>query len=196
MTLRQRTLRFFYPVLMGLTRLAGKNRKILHNDNGAMPPQALDELSFTGVTGAVQPLTAYRNRKLLIVNTASDCGYTAQYTELQQLAETYKDSLVVIAFPSNDFKEQEKGSNEDIARFCLSHYNIRFPLAAKSRVIRNRSQHPVYQWLTEPGRNGWNSQGPTWNFSKYLVNEDGVLTHYFGPSVSPLDEKIRGALDT
>ncbi|MDB5251083.1 MAG: glutathione peroxidase [Flaviaesturariibacter sp.] len=195
MTIRQRLLRAFYPVLMAVTKLAGKNRTILQNANGALPPQPLEELAFTTVTGAEQPLGAYRNRKILIVNTASDCGYTAQYTELQQLSEQYGDRVVVIAFPSNDFSQQEKGSNEDIARFCLGHYNVRFPLAAKSGVIRNRDQHPVYQWLTEPSRNGWNSQPPTWNFSKYIVNEDGILTHYFGPSVSPLDEQIVRALD-
>ena len=121
----------------------------------------------------------------MLVNTASNCGYTAQYKELEELYEKYKNQLVIIGFPANDFKEQEKGSDEEIAQFCRVNYGISFPLSKKSVVIKSPEQNPVFRWLTDKSRNGWNDKPPTWNFSKYLVNEEGTLTHYFDPAIPP-----------
>ena len=98
--------------------------------------------------------------------------------------------MVVIGFPANDFKEQEKGTDAAIAEFCKKNYGITFPLAQKSVVIKSAEQNPVFQWLTDSTKNGWNSKPPGWNFSKYLVNEKGVLTNYFGSSVSPLGNDV------
>jgi len=130
----------------------------------------------------------------LLVNTASDCGYTDQYDELQKLYDEEKDRLVIIGFPSNDFKQQEKGTDEEIAAFCRINYGVRFPLVKKSSVLPGPEQHPVFQWLTDKSKNGWTSKKPSWNFSKYLVNEEGMLIGYFDPSVSPLNKKVREAI--
>jgi glutathione peroxidase len=127
------------------------------------------------------------------VNTASDCGFTQQYAELQQLYEARKPALEIIAFPSNDFKQQEKKNDTEIAQFCRTNFGITFPLAAKSSVTRSPMQHPVFEWLSNAKKNGWNDQAPSWNFSKYLVNETGMLTHCFDPSVSPSEKIITDA---
>jgi len=102
--------------------------------------------------------------------------------------------LEIIAFPANDFKEQEKGPDEAIAAFCSINYGVSFPLVKKSIVIKGVAQHPVFRWLTDKGLNGWNDKPPSWNFAKYLVNEEGVLTHYFEPAVSPLSDAVRKAV--
>jgi glutathione peroxidase len=101
--------------------------------------------------------------------------------------------VAIIGFPANDFKEQEKGSDEEISRFCAVNYGVSFPIAKKAVVAKGQEQHPVYQWLTNPAQNGWNSKAPSWNFAKYLVNEEGILTHYFEPAVSPVGEVMRRA---
>jgi glutathione peroxidase len=130
----------------------------------------------------------------MLVNTASDCGYTNQYTDLQELADEYKDKLVIIGFPANDFKEQEKGTDEEIAQFCKVNYGVSFPLMKKSGVIKSAQQNPVYQWLTDSAKNGWNNKPPAWNFTKYLINENGVLVNYFGSSVSPMSNEVLTAI--
>ena len=136
----------------------------------------------------------FRGKKVLLVNTASDCGYTGQYDELEKLYKQFQNKLVILGFPANDFKEQEKGTDEEIAQFCKINYGVTFPLIKKSSVIRGTEQNEVFQWLSDKSKNGWNDQQPTWNFAKYLVNENGVLTNYFAPSLSPLDETIVNAI--
>lgn len=131
-----------------------------------------------------------KGKKVLLVNTASDCGYTNQYSELQALYERRKDKLIVIGFPANDFKEQEKGSDAEIAQFCKVNFGVSFPLAKKSTVIKSGGQNKVFEWLTHKELNGWNDQQPSWNFAKYLVNEEGMLSHYFDPAVSPLSPEL------
>ncbi len=130
----------------------------------------------------------------MLVNTASDCGYTGQYDDLQKLSEKYKDRLVVIGFPANDFKEQEKGTDEEIAAFCKINFGVSFPLMKKSSVKKGPEQNPVFQWLTDPAKNGWSKQPPSWNFCKYLVDEEGRLTHYFASTIEPLSTHITSAL--
>ncbi len=126
----------------------------------------------------------------MFVNTASDCGYTGQYEELKKLDEQAGNKVKIIAFPANDFKEQEKGTDEEIQQFCFINFGVDFPLAKKSVVIKSPQQNKVYQWLTNKNKNGWNEQQPRWNFSKYLVNENGALTHYFDATISPLSVEI------
>lgn len=135
-----------------------------------------------------------KGKYVLIVNTASDCGYTAQYKGLQRLFETYSHKLVVLAFPSNDFKEQEKLSDEAINQFCQLNYGVTFLLMKKTVVIKNANQNEVYKWLTDATKNGWNDQQPAWNFCKYLISDRGVLEYYFDSSVSPLHPAIINAL--
>jgi glutathione peroxidase len=190
MTIRQRVLKAVYPAFAWWGRVAGKNSKIFSNDSLLSPPQSLYDLSVTMNNGQVMPLAAYKGKKILMVNTASNCGYTDQYDELQKLFEEYKDKLVVIGFPANDFKEQEKGTDEDIAKFCKLNYGVNFPLAKKSSVKPGPEQNPVYQWLTDKTKNGWTNKKPSWNFSKYLVNEQGILINYFDPAISPASNEI------
>ena len=193
MTYRQKVLKAVYPVWMWWAKLRGKNTDELANAQ-KQPPVSFYSLSYTLNNGSKIDFASYKGKKILLVNTASDCGYTNQYDDLQKIAEEYKDRLIVIGFPANDFKEQEKGTDEEIAKFCKVNYGITFPLMRKSIVIKTKEQNPVFQWLTDSSKNGWNNKPPTWNFTKFLVNEQGVLINYFGPSISPTSKDITDAI--
>jgi len=129
-----------------------------------------------------------KGKKVLIVNLASYCGYTSQYKELQQLSEQYKAKLVVLGFPSNSFFQEPK-SNDSIKSFCQKNYGVTFPVFEKINVT-GKNQHPLYQWLSKKEMNGWNDQSPSWNFNKYLVDENGKLLKYFGSNTKPLSKEI------
>ena len=193
MTYRQKMLKAVYPALMWFTKLTGKNTKGLSNKD-VIPPVSFYTLQGVLNNGDTVLFNSFRDKKVLLVNTASDCGYTNQYEDLQKLSEQYKDKLVVIDFPANDFKEQEKRADKDIAEFCKLNFGVTFPLMQKSIVIKSAQQNPVFQWLSDSTKNGWNKRYPSWNFSKYLVNEKGVLTNYFGSSVSPLSKEVVAAI--
>jgi glutathione peroxidase len=190
MTFRQKILKFFYPAWVWLAKISDTNNKILKNSKQVSPPQPVYNLSVPLNDGKQLPLKSLKGKKVLIVNTASDCGYTGQYDELQKLSQQFSNSLTIIGFPANDFKEQEKGSDEEIAQFCRINYGITFPLAKKSTVIGSSEQTEVFKWLTDKSLNGWNEKQPSWNFSKYLLDENGVLVAYFDPSISPLNEEV------
>jgi len=192
-TVRQQILRWIYPLFVRFKKLTGAN-KIIENNDGK-PGSSFYDLSVCLNNGSELEFSSLKGKKVLIVNTASNCGYTNQYSELQQLYEEQKPKLVIVAFPANDFKEQEAGSDEEIASFCQVNYGVTFPLVKKSVVIKGPEQNPVFRWLTEKNSNGWNDRQPTWNFSKYLINENGALTHFFDPAVSPLDEGVLKAIN-
>jgi len=164
-------------------------------DKITIAPVSFYSLSDTAIDGNKFNFSALKGKKVLLVNTASDCGYTGQYEELQKLSDKFKGKLVVIGFPANDFKEQEKGTDEEIAKFCKLNYGIDFLLMKKSTVVKGASQNSVFKWLTEPAQNGWNEQQPVWNFSKYLVDENGRLINYFSPSIPPLDKELTNAIE-
>jgi glutathione peroxidase len=126
----------------------------------------------------------FRGKKLLIVNTASRCSYTGQLEDLQKLHEQYADRVTVLGFPANDFLWQEPGSNHDIAEFCSINYGVSFQLFEKISV-KGRTMHPLFRWLKAK-----TGKSPTWNFSKYLVDEKGSAAEFFQPTVKPLDSKI------
>jgi glutathione peroxidase len=193
MTFKQKALKAVYPAWMWFTRLTNKNRRTL--SSAVEPPVALYTISIHLNNGDSISLEKYRGRKILFVNTASNCGYTNQYEELEKVFKEYGNKIVVLGFPANDFKEQEKGTDEEIAQFCKQNFGVSFPLAKKSVVIKSPVQNIVYQWLTDPGKNGWNSKQPSWNFSKYIVNEKGMLTHYFDPSISPTSSEVIAAIN-
>ena len=193
MTVRQKILKAVYPALMWYTKLSGKNVTELKNEQ-KQPPVSFYSLKATMNNGNTLDFTSLKGKKVMLVNTASDCGYTGQYDALQKLSEEHKDNLVVVGFPANDFKEQEKGSDEEIAQFCKLNFGVTFPLMKKSVVIKKEGQNQVFKWLTDSTQNGWNNKPPSWNFSKYIVNEEGVLTNYFGSSVSPSGKEVLSAL--
>lgn len=193
MTLKQRILKLLYPLIMKLTKSSDKGVR-LSNSNNRAPLQSVYQLTVKMNSGQETSLETYRGKKLLLVNTASNCGYTNQYDELQQLYEKHSDKLMIIGFPSNEFKQQEQADDQAIAEFCRVNFGVTFPLASKTHVLGGEGQHKVYQWLTRPDLNGWNNHNPDWNFSKYLIDENGILTHYFGPSVSPLSDEVKKAI--
>ncbi|MBG9375209.1 glutathione peroxidase [Panacibacter sp. DH6] len=183
MTFRQSLMRVFYPVLMKL----GKPKKVNNNTTVMQPAISFYSLSAKNNKGEAMSFEQFRGKKVLLVNTASDCGYTPQYADLEKLYTQYKDKLVILGFPANDFGEQEKGSNEEIASFCQVNYGVTFPLMAKSTVIKKPGQNDVFKWLSDKTKNGWNDQEPTWNFCKYLVNEDGELVNFYSSAVAPVE---------
>jgi len=141
------------------------------------------------INGKEVDFATFKGKKLLLVNVASQCGYTKQYAQLQQLHETYGDKIVVLGFPANNFGGQEPGSNEEIKAFCEAEFGVTFPMFEKISV-KGVDKHPLYRWLSDASQNGWNNQEPSWNFCKYFVNEKGELVKFFPSSVTPLDEQI------
>ena len=190
MTGRQKVMKAIYPIFTSLNRLFGKNTRIITNNSNVLPLRSIYDLSIQLNDGGRLSLQDLKGKKILFVNTASDCGYTGQYMELQKLYQQHKAKLVVIGFPANDFKQQERHSDKEIEEFCTFNYGVSFPLAAKSVVSGSANQNEVYQWLTDKNKNGWNNQQPSWNFAKYIVNENGVLTGYFDPAISPLSDEV------
>ncbi len=174
---------------MRFTNLVGRRSSSYKNKTLMRPPGSFYDLEATLNNGQILKMAELKGKKVLLVNTASDCGYTNQYEALQQLHEQYRDRLAVIGFPANDFKEQEKGDDAEIAAFCKRHYGVTFPLAKKSSVI-GEQRNEVFRWLTDKNKNGWNEQEPSWNFSKYLVSEEGILLQYFDPGISPTSNEI------
>ena len=135
-------------------------------------------------------LSAYKGKKIMIVNTASKCGYTPQYADLQKLSEKYKDKLVVIGFPANDFKSQEPGTNSEIKEFCQKNYGVTFPMAAKVDVVGENTA-PLFKYLTaEAKKMGVADPVIKWNFTKFLVDEKGKLVAVFPSKVTPMSEEI------
>lgn len=192
MTLKQRLVRILYPLIFRFTKLLKRKKtKTFSNLQGTTPPKSLYDLSIELNNGSAIPLKSFQGKKLLLVNTASNCGYTPQYSELQQIYEQHKEKLEVIAFPANDFREQEKGSDAVIAAFCKTNYGVTFPLAKKDQVTKGASQQAVFQWLTNKGLNGWNDEAPGWNFYKYLIDEEGKLVGVYPSTISPLAIEIR-----
>lgn len=194
MTTRQKILRTVYPIMMWFTKSAGIN-STASSHNEVVPVVPIYELKSQLTDGRQLDLNIYKGTKLLLVNTASDCGYTGQYESLEKLYQTYKGKLVVIGFPANDFKEQETGTDETIAAFCKLNYGVSFPLMKKSSVIKGVDQNAIFQWLSSKQKNGWNEQAPGWNFCKYLVNEQGKLVNFFASSVDPLSEEVKKAIE-
>lgn len=154
----------------------------------AAAPSSVYEFKLKNIDGKKFDLSKYRGKKLLIVNTASKCGYTPQYTELQKLAETYPDKLVVIGFPANNFGGQEPGSAEEIKTFCTGKYNVTFPLSEKVSV-KGDDICPLFKYLTEAPNPDFTGD-IKWNFEKFLIDENGKLIHRFRSKVTPMSEEI------
>lgn len=185
MTLKRKIITSLYPLQMKLSKLTGKGINVYENKDKVQPPQSFYSLKATQINGEEISFEKFRNKKVLVVNLASLCGYTPQYAALQKLYERH-ENLVILGFPANNFGSQEPGSDEQINSFCKINYGVTFPLFKKNDVIGNEKQ-PVYQWLTDKNKNGWNDEEPQWNFYKYLVDGKGMLQAVFSSSVSPMD---------
>ncbi len=195
MTARQKILKFIYPLLLLRSKFKNSNNKIYQNKNNTHPPTSIYDIQFELNNGSSTTLSSYKNKKILIVNTASDCGYTKQYKGLEDLYKANAGKLVIIGFPSNDFGQQEKGDDTEIAQFCKINYDVSFPLAKKSTVVKNQHQNKIFEWLSNADKNGWLNQPPAWNFCKYVINEQGMLTHYFESAIEAVSREIIAAIN-
>ena len=151
--------------------------------------KSIYDIEINNLQGQPIHLSEYKGKKILFVNVASKCGFTPQYKELQQLQETYKDSLVVIGTPCNQFGKQEPGQADEIQEFCEVNYGVSFLISEKIDV-KGAQQHPLYQWLTKKAINGKQNSVVKWNFQKYLVDEDGEFLDYFYSITKPLNSRI------
>lgn len=148
------------------------------------------DFKVPGLDGKTIDLARFKGKKLLIVNTASKCGFTPQYTDLEKLYEQYKDKLVIVGFPANNFHQQEPGTNAEISEFCKKNYGVTFPMAEKVDVI-GENTHPLFKYLTEEARKmGVADPVIGWNFTKFLIDENGKLIAVFPSKVKPMDEQI------
>jgi glutathione peroxidase len=147
------------------------------------------DFKVTSLDGGTIDFSKYKGKKILIVNTASECGYTPQYADLEKLYEQYKSKLVVVGFPANNFGGQEPGSNSEIKEFCKKNYGVTFPMAGKVSV-KGEDVHPLFKWLTSKTENGVMDAEIKWNFTKFLLDENGKLLAVFPSKVNPTSEEI------
>ncbi|WP_445725677.1 glutathione peroxidase [Flavobacterium sp.] len=146
-------------------------------------------IPIKSIEGKKIDLAAFKGKKILIVNTASECGFTKQYADLQKLHEQYKDKLVIIGVPCNQFGGQEPGTLVEIQSFCQVNYGVTFLMTEKVDV-KGQNQHPIYKWLTDKELNGVENSSVSWNFEKYLLDENGNYLANFGSMVNPMSDKI------
>jgi glutathione peroxidase len=150
--------------------------------------KSIHDFKIKSIEGTEITFLDFKGKKILIVNVASECGYTPQYQQLQELYDNFKEKLVVVGMPCNDFGGQEPGSDSEIQNFCSVRYGVTFPLATKINILKNT--HPIYLFLTRQSENGLEDSEVRWNFQKYLLDENGFLVRVLQPSVSPLDDEI------
>jgi glutathione peroxidase len=162
-------------------------------DKAASTATSVYDFKLKTIDGEEITLAKFKGKKLLLVNVASKCGYTPQYTDLQALHEKYKDKLVIVGFPANNFGSQEPGSNKEISEFCSKNYGVSFLMMEKISVKGN-DMHPLYKWLSTKEMNGVCDKSPGWNFCKYLINEKGQIIQFYKSDVNPLSEEITSKL--
>ena len=148
------------------------------------------DFTVKDINGEDYPLSQLKGKKVLVVNTASKCGHTPQYEGLQELYEKYgTDDFMIIGFPANNFLKQEPGTNEEIASFCKLNYGVTFPMMSKISV-KGDDQHQLYKWLTSKSENGVEDSDVSWNFQKYMIDEEGQLMGHFSPNTKPDNEEL------
>lgn len=175
--------RYFYPEQVSIARTLDAQAQLM----------SIYDFKVPGLNGDTIDFAAFKGKKILIVNTASKCGFTPQYKELEALYEKYKDRLVIVGFPANNFFSQEPGSNEKIREFCAKNYGVSFPMAAKISV-KGRNIAPIYKWLCNKEENAVMDAKITWNFNKFLLDEKGMIIAKFNSRVSPMSDEITGKL--
>ena len=181
-----RTSQFFWGALMVMETIL-----LLNNNTALASPAGAHEFTFERIEGGALPLADYRGKTLLLVNTASQCGFTSQYAELQDLWETYRDrGLVVLGVPSDDFGGQEPGTAAEIKQFCTVNFDIDFPMTDKVH-IKGEEAHPYFHWVATQGR----LKTPRWNFFKHLIDVDGNLVDWFSSTTRPDAPKLIAAIE-
>ena len=184
------TLTCCFALLFSCQNKAQSTMATTTNTSRSMTTQSIYEFKVEDLSGNSFDFASLKGKKILIVNTASKCGYTPQYEQLEAVYNKYKNkNLVIIGFPANNFMWQEPGTNAEIATFCKSKYGVTFPMMAKISV-KGKDMHPIYQFLTQKKLNGVLDSKVEWNFQKYLINEKGELEQVYMSGVKPNDEKI------
>jgi glutathione peroxidase len=179
-----------FVLIIGIAAFAlnSYTSKIIARPMDNMPTDStrtsLYNFTVNTLDGTAVSLEKYRGKTIVVLNVASECGYTPQYADWEKFYNDNKEEVVVLGFPCNDFGGQEPGSAAEIGAFCQKNYGVTFPMFEKV-AVKGAAKSPLYQWLTDPAQNGWNSQEPSWNFCKYLINEKGELTHFFASKVKP-----------
>jgi glutathione peroxidase len=176
----------------------GQTKNAQNNENSSSmntPKESIHQFTVTDIDGKSFDFKSLKGKKIMVVNTASECGLTPQYEKLEALYQKYKNSnFVIVGFPANDFMGQEPGTNEEIATFCKKNYGVSFSMMEKISV-KGSDIHPVYQFLTEKSRNGLEDNSVQWNFQKYLIDENGYLVKVVSPRTSPDDQEITSWLE-
>ncbi|MBK8054370.1 MAG: glutathione peroxidase [Saprospiraceae bacterium] len=188
-------------MLLSVTSLIGNffnSENVLTAPKHILKKNAKDTISFHSLTaididGNELKMKKYKGKKIIILNVASKCGYTPQYADWQAFYEKNNSKFEVLGFPCNQFLGQEPGTAEEIESFCQKNYGVTFQMFDKIDV-KGDDQSPIYKWLTDPAQNGWNNTVPSWNFSKYLVDENGKLLNYFGPKIKPDSPEFLAAI--
>jgi glutathione peroxidase len=162
-------------------------------DDPSIKVKSIHVFKVQGLEGDIIDFSKFNGKKILVVNTASKCGNTPQYEQLEKLYKTYSDKLVIVGFPANNFGQQEPGTNSEIKEFCTKNYGVTFPMAAKVSV-KGDDIAPIYTWLTNKSENGVMDAEIKWNFTKFLLDEKGVLIAKFDTKVTPLSDEITSYL--
>ena len=151
--------------------------------------KSIYDIAINDIVGNPIDLNEFKGKHVLFVNVASECGFTSQYAGLEELHQKYKNDLIVIGLPCNQFGGQESGTEEEIKQFCVKNYGVSFLMTEKIEV-KGENKHPIYNWLTEKKVNGKSSSSVKWNFQKYIINGEGGFVNYFYSATKPMSTKI------
>lgn len=179
----------FALALAFIVSIAAVNKK----SNTVSEKSSIYDFKLKTLDGQELSLSKFKGKKMLLVNVASECGYTPQYTNLQKLHEQYGDKVVVVGFPANNFGGQEPGSSSEIKTFCSKNYGVTFQMMEKISV-KGSDMHPLYKWLSDKSQNGSCDKAPGWNFCKYLIDEKGNVVQFFNSKTDPLSTEITSLL--
>ncbi len=183
----------FASLICVITGCTGQRNIILRPNNSKEGVQSIYDFKVNALDGSVIDFSIYKGKKIVIMNVASKCGFTPQYADWEAFYKLKSEKVAILGFPANDFLMQEPGSNKNIEEFCQKNYGVTFQMFEKTHV-KGSEKAPIYEWLTSEQKNGWNTQAPTWNFCKYIIDENGHLQGFFSSSVKPDDVDFQKAL--
>jgi glutathione peroxidase len=173
------------PFTQNMAKTRPENAEVVAGKN-------FHSFKMKGIDGKEIDFSQFKGKKIIILNTASKCGYTPQYADWEKFHKANKD-VVILGFPANEFGGQEPGSNSEIASFCQVNYGVSFQMMEKV-VVKGAGKCDLYQWLSDKSQNGWNEKEPSWNFCKYIINEKGELANFFASGIKPTSPEFIEAL--